>query len=1163
MRRAFRIPAGRSRRTALVAALCCLCLLTLSAGAAYGQISLTKNDTANDDVNDVAFTPPDPPRELPNSPGEVEWENMICNQTGSPVSGGTFTDDLNGFDQCHDISAAQCAALTVVGDANVTVDCNEVTNVINVSDIDIPAGQCVTITFRATLTCSDADTCNQSMFSSAGSGTVNSRDPLIPFGQVPSCVRVGAGGSLLPTFTKDDAADDDVTRNPVSGNRQTFVGGRIHWLLNFDNGTIQNFDGIMTDDLPDEQMIDCSFGTNGAVILLNGSPHPNPPAPSSITCDPAAPAGSPNLQVGTAADPLLVPGQSTVVVELWTTVLDTPPVTQTCNLAVHTRLSDGTAINSMPPEGSPTGQTCVAVSPVPPVRLNAEKSGVDDNGAPLQVGDTITWTVRLSQDGATSIDNLDVSDTIQDNLSFVPASINPFPGANCSENGGVISCTGVSVPPSPDDTVMTFQTTVTCDTLTQLQTPEVCNQATVTTPQGPLSTHPPGGTLPEPTCMSVEIPSFGNSTKTATWQDGTQNPDGMLNEGDIITYTVNVCNDGGLDATNVSVSDPIPADTTYIAGSIQVDGAAQTDTTGDDLGEFDGSQVRALPGDLAVGECTELVFQVMLGNVATGTDVCNTASVLSDETSQCPDAAVGPACLTTGEAATFTLRKTIEDLNGGNPEPGDRIRYSIEVCNNDNINTLTQADVEDMIPANTTYEADSLRVEGVSQTDATDGDAAESDGTTVTGRVGPVTPLDCKYLDFIVTVDNVAAGTQITNMVSLTTERGTIQASAAFTVSVPAYTLEVTKTAEDVNGGGLIEGDTILYTVMTCNTGTGDAPDVLFNDPIPTGTTYSPGTIAIDGTTKTDQSGDDEAEFDGANTQVVARLGTIAAGNCVSVTFSVTVDAGVGAGTDIVNMAQSTADSGAGSSASDQATLTVVAPVINLTVSKSATDDNGGALADGDTIVYSMDVCNDASSTVVAAAVQLVDPIPTDSTYTAGTITIDGAAKTDATGDDEAEYDGGNNQVVARLGDIPPGGCVTVAFEVTVDAGVADGTDIVNTATAATNDGAGPEQATDGATLTVGSGGRVLLRSRVLKTDVADADSCPNAPQLPRLDPVNDVCDAATCPPVTPDQSWRILGDAANTGAGDLIFYEVPGVPCTLVLRINRDGAIDLLAVLQ
>jgi uncharacterized repeat protein (TIGR01451 family) len=104
---------------------------------------------------------------------------------------------------------------------------------------------------------------------------------------------------------------------------------------------------------------------------------------------------------------------------------------------------------------------------------------------------------------------------------------------------------------------------------------------------------------------------------------------------------------------------------------------------------------------------------------------------------------------------------------------------------------------------------------------------------------------------------------------------------------------------------------------------------------------------------------------------------------------------------------------------------------------KTATDINGGVLVPGDSLQYNINysnVGNDTSTNTV-----IIDNIPTATTYLRGSIRINGVAKTDVAGDDEAEYDLTNNRVVYRIGTganaatggyIPHGSSGNVEFKV-------------------------------------------------------------------------------------------------------------------------------------
>ncbi|MBL0181963.1 MAG: T9SS type A sorting domain-containing protein [Chitinophagaceae bacterium] len=81
---------------------------------------------------------------------------------------------------------------------------------------------------------------------------------------------------------------------------------------------------------------------------------------------------------------------------------------------------------------------------------------------------------------------------------------------------------------------------------------------------------------------------------------------------------------------------------------------------------------------------------------------------------------------------------------------------------------------------------------------------------------------------------------------------------------------------------------------------------------------------------------------------------------------------------------------------------------------KTAADINGGSLVPGDSIRYQINYNNsgnDSSTNTI-----ITDNLPAGTTYMPGTIKIGGVLKTDAPGDDEAEYDFANNRILFRVG---------------------------------------------------------------------------------------------------------------------------------------------------
>ena len=139
---------------------------------------------------------------------------------------------------------------------------------------------------------------------------------------------------------------------------------------------------------------------------------------------------------------------------------------------------------------------------------------------------------------------------------------------------------------------------------------------------------------------------------------------------------------------------------------------------------------------------------------------------------------------------------------------------------------------------------------------------------------------------------------------------------------VPIVTPNVVKTATRIPSGSVVAaGDTIRYTISMKNTGFDTAANLIMVDPIPAYTTYKPGSLQIltgsNSGAKSDTGDSDQAEFISSGTpRVVFRLGsgagpgteTTGGGNLAynettSLSFDVTVNPGIPAGTVLTNTA--------------------------------------------------------------------------------------------------------------------------------------------------------------------------------------------------------------------------------------------------------------------
>ena len=185
-------------------------------------------------------------------------------------------------------------------------------------------------------------------------------------------------------------------------------------------------------------------------------------------------------------------------------------------------------------------------------------------------------------------------------------------------------------------------------------------------------------------------------------------------------------------------------------------------------------------------------------------------------------------------------------------------------------------------------------------------------GVYVTDTVPPDTNNFGFDVDTFAT-SNVLGNSQTSTQVGLTTSGDAYIPGVVF-IATDLYAPQIEAIKEVTPTGPADLGDVLTYTAAFENVGDAVATDFVATDAIPAGTTYVPGSLAIDGVAQTDAAGDDQAEVAGG--QVVARLGTGAnatAGGTIAVgpaaastiTFQVRInDAGFAPGAEITNTAR-------------------------------------------------------------------------------------------------------------------------------------------------------------------------------------------------------------------------------------------------------------------
>jgi uncharacterized repeat protein (TIGR01451 family) len=280
------------------------------------------------------------------------------------------------------------------------------------------------------------------------------------------------------------------------------------------------------------------------------------------------------------------------------------------------------------------------------------------------------------------------------------------------------------------------------------------------------------------------------------------------------------------------------------------------------------------------------------------------------------------------EVEPFTYAKSVDQdtISGGFP-----LVYSIVITNSDPYATLRGAQVTDVLPANTTYSAGPT---------CNLGSCAYDGGTNTVTWTGDVPGDSLLTLDYTVLVDiGLADGTRITNQADITVDDVTETTNAVTTV---VYNPDLT-VAKSTEPEPIEAGEVLTYTIVIANNGLGDATGVTVSDTLPANTHFVPGSIVLD---------PPNAGTAGTAPPSLATDVRIDAGQSVTVTFEVTVDKPLDAGTIIENEVTVTSiQDPTPTIASADSTVTTT-PAVQV-------DKSGPNWADAyDTVVFTFEVTN-------------------------------------------------------------------------------------------------------------------------------------------------------------------------------------------------------------
>jgi uncharacterized repeat protein (TIGR01451 family) len=374
--------------------------------------------------------------------------------------------------------------------------------------------------------------------------------------------------------------------------------------------------------------------------------------------------------------------------------------------------------------------------------------------------------------------------------------------------------------------------------------------------------------------------------------------------------------------------------------NFQVDFAVPAEAVGHDATDL------VIPSDdyiLPPGGSMQVTFEVVADTVLAQASIDNFATADANGAIPATDAVSDRVA-----QADVAIDKTVDNAN---PNPGDLIDFTITVTNN-GPSAASLIEVTDVLPSGVTYDSDN--------------GGGAYDPATGLWTVGNLPPTQSASLVVTASVENGTAGTSVTNVATITqTDRpdpDPTNDTDSATVNVPVVDLEVGKSVDNATSN---VGDTVVFTVTVTNNGPDVANGASLDDVLPSGVTY-----VSDSTSQ------------GAYASGVWTVGTLNAAATATLTLTATVDAGT-FGTTITNLASVAAVDEVDSDPTNDTDSAAVNVQHNPAIQVSKIGPASATL--GETVTYTFTVTHAPTSDLSPVTIDsVIDDIAGSATYVSG-----------------------------------------------------------------------------------------------------------------------------------------------------------------------------------
>ncbi len=616
-------------------------------------------------------------------------------------------------------------------------------------------------------------------------------------------------------------------------------------------------------------------------------------------------------------------------------------------------------------------------------------------------GSPLTYTVKVTNNGPSSVTNASVTDNVPAAITGVSwtCATSGTTGGSCAPSGaGNAIATTATLPAGG---VATYTISGTLKPTTPAGNASLSNTATVAVPSGTTEANPGDESATDTDNVTPRV-NLG-VTKT----DGKT----IAVPGTPISYTIKVTNAGPSTATNATVADTIAAAILNPTWTCAASGTGATCGAGSGVGNI--ASTVTLPANASATYIVSGVIDPTLaaGNLVNRVSVAAVGATDTDPTNNSD---------TDTDTIVPTANLTITKTDGlTNAVPGEAVTYTI-VVGNDGPSTATDAAITDTVPAAIMAPTWTCVATGSGASCATPSGTGGVIATTATlpaNTTATITvsgTLDPATASGTATLENTATVTLPTGVTDPTP--GVTSATDTDNVT-PKVDLGVTKTDGLTNA---TPGTEITYTITVSNAGPSTATDAAIVDNVPTSFTDVTWTCATTG------AGASCASPSGSG-NAISTTATLPKSTNATITVKGKLDPATASGTLLKNTATATpiANVTDTNTANNEGIDTdTVTPLVDLSIVKTASN---AKVVPGSAITYTITVSNAGPSTATAA--RITDTVPTPLTGVTWTC----VAASAPTG---SSCSAANGSAPTNAIDLPitvaPGGSVTLTIVATV-----------------------------------------------------------------------------------------------------------------------------------